>query len=101
WEGHVGDPNDDLPVGVPPYTRAQVLEYVDACDGMVDGAVDALDLASPDSGFHWYAVPKLEHQLVNLRHLQQHTGQLQDRLRAAADVGVRWVATARPGGSRR
>jgi hypothetical protein len=62
--------------------------------------VDALDLDSPESGFSWYQVPELEHQLVNLRHMQHHTAQLADRLRSAAGVGVRWVqkgTTARPG----
>jgi hypothetical protein len=34
---------------------------------------------------------KLEHQFVNLRHPQHHTGQLADRLRQHADLGVRWV----------
>jgi hypothetical protein len=37
---------------------------------------------------------KLEHQLVNLRHIQHHTGQLADRLRQAADRGLRWVGGA-------
>ena len=95
WQGHQGDPKGDLPEVVEPYTRAQVLDYLAFVDAMTDPAVDALDLASPDSGFRWYAVPKLEHQLINLRHVQHHTGQLQDRLRAAADVGIGWVASGR------
>ena len=95
WSGHRGDPKDDLPDGVEPYTRAEVLEYVAFCDAMIDGAVDGCDLDAPESGFHWYRIPKLEHQLVNLRHLQHHTAQLQDRLRAAADVGVAWIASGR------
>jgi hypothetical protein len=100
WEGHAGLPDQDVPEGVAPYARQQALAYLTFCDDLVDGAVDILDLESPACGFHWYAVPKLEHQLINLRHLQQHTGQLQDRLRAVADVGVQWVATGRPGGGR-
>ena len=91
------DPKSALPDIPNPYTRAQVLTYLTYCDDLVNVAVDALDLESPESGFHWYQVPKLEHQLINLRHLQHHTGQLQDRLRAAADIGVRWVAS-RPTG---
>jgi hypothetical protein len=89
------DPKNALPDIPDPYTRAQVLTYLTVCDGMVDDAVDALDLDSPESGFSWYKVPKLEHQLISLRHLQHHTGQLQDRLRAAADIGVRWVGSRR------
>jgi hypothetical protein len=64
--------------------------------GLVDDAVDALDLMSDESGFHWFPIPKLEHQLVNLRHIQYHTAQLADRLRAAEDVGIRWIGARRP-----
>ncbi len=64
---------------------------------MVDGAVDALDLHNPQCGFPWYKTSKLEHQMVNLRHLQHHAAQLADRLRAALDIGIRWVG-ARPQG---
>jgi hypothetical protein len=58
---------------------------------MVDAAVDRLDLTAPESGFYWYRMSKLEHQFVNLRHIQHHTGQLADRLRQEADRGVEWV----------
>ena len=94
------DPASDLPLIPDPYPRGAVLAYCDFCDDLVDEAVDALDLDSAESGFHWYAMPKLEHQLVNLRHMQHHTAQLADRLRSAAGVGVRWVqkgTAARPG----
>jgi len=50
-----------------------------------------LDLDSAESGFSWYRMSKLEHQFVNLRHIQHHTGQLADRLRQEADRGVEWV----------
>jgi hypothetical protein len=74
-----------------PYTRAQVLEYVRACVAMVAPAVDALDLCCGESGFDWYPMPKLEHQLVNLRHIQHHAAVLSARLRAATGKGVAWV----------
>lgn len=85
------EPESDLPLVPDPYTRAQVLEYWRFCDEMVDDAVDALDLQSQSSGFYWYRLSKLEHQLVNLRHLQHHAAQLADRLRAAENFGTRWV----------
>ena len=84
-----------------PYAHAQVLDYWSMCESMVDGAVDALDLESPDSGFSWYSMSKLEHQLVNIRHIQHHAGQLSDRLRLAADIGIKWVGARRAGSSRR
>lgn len=57
----------------------------------IDTAVDRLDLTAPTSGFSWYQMPKLEHQLLNLRHLHHHTGQLADRLRQVTGRGIRWV----------
>ena len=85
------DPNSTLPLIPDPYTREQVLDYCRFCDETVDAAVDSLDLLHPESGFYWYQVPKLEHQIVNIRHIQHHTAQLADRLRAATGGGIRWV----------
>jgi len=82
WSQHHGD--DDGTRGEP-YSKAQVLEYWSFVDHAVDGAVELLDLESPESGFSWYTMSKLEHQLVNIRHVQHHSAQLADRLRSAAD----------------
>lgn len=102
WHGHQGDvqfpdailgppdPTSRLPLGPSPYSRIEVLEYCEFCDGEVDATVDRLDLESQESGFSWYPVSKLEHQFVNIRHIQHHAAQLADRVRAAAGVGVRW-----------
>jgi hypothetical protein len=89
------DPASDLPLLPRPYTRGEVLDYWRVCDRMVDRAIDRMELDSPSSGFDRYPIPKLEHQLVNLRHLQHHGAQLGDRLRADIDVGQRWVGSAR------
>jgi hypothetical protein len=34
---------------------------------------------------------KLEHQFVNLRHIQHHTGQLAERIRQSTGHGVSWA----------
>jgi hypothetical protein len=111
WEHHVADvqypdgipgppePGSELPLVAEPYPKAQVLAYWRFCDRMVEDAVDALDLRSPESGFPWYPIPKLEHQMVNLRHIQHHAAQLADRVRSAADIGIRWVGARRPPGA--
>ena len=80
-----------------PYTKAQVLEYWHRCDEMVDDAVDALDLLHPESGFSWYKMPKAEHPIVSIRHIQHHAGQLGDRVRAKVNVGIGWVGARRKG----
>lgn len=91
-----GTPNPDSgkPLLPEPYTREQCLRYWAFCDAMVDGAVEAMDLLSPTCGFHWYKLSKLEHQFVNIRHIQHGAAQLADRLRVARDVGVRWRGSA-------
>ncbi|MEZ5294576.1 MAG: DinB family protein [Vicinamibacterales bacterium] len=92
WIGQHG--GDDGTEGEP-YSKAEVLDYWTFVSAMVDGAVDSLDLDSPESGFWWYPMSKLEHQIVNIRHVQHHGAQLADRVRAAADVGIRWVSAGR------
>jgi hypothetical protein len=85
------DPKSDLPLIPDPYSKEEVLEYLEFCKRIVDEYVDKMDLTRPDSGFYWYPMSKLEHQLVNLRHLQHGAAQLADRLRQSEDIGIRWV----------
>ena len=54
------------------------------------GHVDALDLESK-SGFDWLPINKLELQFYNIRHIQQHTGELCERLGVVEDIDVGWV----------
>lgn len=89
------DPNSTLPLIPTPYSRAQVQEYWKICDAMIDEAVDLLDLNREECGFDWYKMSKLEHQVVNIRHLQHHTAQLADRLRNAANIGIGWTGGMR------
>ena len=53
-----------------------------------------MDLSAPQCGFPWYPMPKLEHQLLNIRHIQHHAGALASRLRRGAGVSVPWVGRA-------
>jgi hypothetical protein len=84
----------DDETGVPPeettFTRAELLEYVAWVDVSLEGFLAAIDLGSQSSGFPWYPISKLEHQIVNIRHLGVHVGQLQERL---TDRGIEteWV----------
>jgi len=79
----------------PPYDCSSRAREIRACwvrcQEMIDSAVDRLDLSAPDSGFPWYKMSKLEHQFVNLRHLQHHTGQLAERIRQVTGRGIRWA----------
>ena len=74
-----------------PFTRAELLDYCNICEAMVDGCVEALDLSAPQCGFPWYKMPTLEHQIVNIRHIQHHAAILASRLRQSAGIAVNWV----------
>ena len=79
-----------LPVGNK-QTRQQLLDYCQQIDAMIDPAVDSFDLASPECGFYWYNCSKLEHQFVNMRHIQHHAAALSMRLKAHLGKPVPWV----------
>jgi len=74
-----------------PYARDGVLAYLSLVRRVVDEKVPALDFDA-ESGFHWLAFGKLELQIYNIRHVQQHTGELMERLGARSGVDVPWVA---------
>ncbi len=76
---------------ITPYTRDEMLEYLDFCDAMVVSALPSLDLAASSCGFSWYTVNKLEHQLVNIRHIQHHAASLSTRIRLKSGIQVAWV----------
>ncbi len=76
--------------GGEPYTKAEILEYFDLIRQQIDQLVPASDLEAP-SGFGWLPFNRLETHLYNLRHLQQHTGELSERLGVVASIDVDWV----------
>lgn len=86
-----------------PFSKAQLLEYAHWCDGMIDGWVDACDLGSPVSGFRWHMPPrsKLEHHVMEIRHLQHHAAQLSGLVHVANGAHVEWVGANPPRTSRR
>lgn len=73
-----------------PYTREEILTYLALCVGHMEEQVDALDLEA-ESGFYWLPFDKLELQIYNARHVQQHTGELCEQLGAPGDVEVGWI----------
>ncbi|KPV49022.1 hypothetical protein SE17_34945, partial [Kouleothrix aurantiaca] len=55
--------------------------------------VPALALDAP-SGFSWLPLTKFELQIYSIRHIQQHAGELMERLGPGA-TGLDWVGTYR------
>jgi hypothetical protein len=75
-----------------PYDKESLLEYLAFCRQQVEERVPQLDLEAA-SGFSWLPFGKLELQIYTIRHLQQHTGELMERLGARADVEIHWVGS--------
>ncbi|HEX4286691.1 MAG TPA: DinB family protein [Terracidiphilus sp.] len=75
---------------ITPYTREQVLEYLKFCCDQIAERLP-LDTLEAESGFSWLSFNRFEVHLYTLRHLAHHTGQLADRLRVVAHVGMPWV----------
>jgi hypothetical protein len=84
-------PNDQPNLGEP-YSKGEMIEYCDYLDGLVDPTLDEVDLAAETCGFWWYELPKLDHEILSVRHIQHHAGQLAERLRSHAGVGIDWRA---------
>lgn len=79
------------PAMAKPYSNQDLLDYLDAAAASVSDAVSRLDLDSDSTGFSWYPnMSKFDHQLVNLRHLSGHAGQLSELLMAHG-IDTVWV----------
>lgn len=86
----------DLPISSisTPFSQADLLEYCDIVGARVIPQLALIDLSSQESGFDWYDIPKLDHQILNIRHIQEHGGQLRDRLLERGDYAeeeLDWV----------
>ena len=83
WEKH-HDPDGDIP-----FTKEEVLEYLAFAKKQVMERIPVTDLEA-ESGFHWYPVNKLELQFINIRHIQQHTGELYETLGIRESAELPW-----------
>ena len=77
------------------FTRVQLVEYADHCLRKSDETFKKLtdNLALERCGFPWYNLNVGEFLLNNLRHTQNHTGQLVMLLRRHANIGIGWLGT--------
>jgi hypothetical protein len=92
WEDPAYMEPYELPENAESYDRREMLEYIAHVDSLIDPTVDALNLDTEDSGFYWYKdITKLSHQLMNIRHVQGHVGQLSELLMTRG-IDIDWVA---------
>lgn len=73
-----------------PLSKEEVLEYLAFVEGEVIRRIPGLNLQA-GSGFHGFRLNKLEFQLVSIRHIQQHTGELYERLGSRKNVKLDWA----------
>jgi uncharacterized damage-inducible protein DinB len=93
-----GDERNPFPS--PGLSRDVTLSYVQICrQKMIDSIASETSesLAGP-SGFSWYKVTRGEMHLINIRHIQHHTGQLSAFLRRMDErfqdrESLRWVGS--------
>ncbi len=79
---------------VTPYTQPELLECIDLIVSEVDSRIDALDLEAETSGFTWYpTVSRVELQILSLRHLHGHIGQISEIL-IAHGIDTDWIGPA-------
>ena len=77
------------------FSKAEMFEYLALVRQEVVEKAASIDLESP-SGFHWLPFNRLELHLYNLRHIQQHTGELYERLGGAGHANLECVLIGKP-----
>ena len=91
WELHRDEVESDFErerLDATPYTKEEILAYWQIVDDRIGPQIEKIDLNSQDCGIPWYKIPKLDHVVMNLRHVQEHAGGLRDRLlEAGIDQG--------------
>ena len=86
WEKHREDDDPNA------FTKDEIMEYLALVKEELKRCTAEVDLHA-ESGFHWLKFSKLELQFYNIRHIQQHTGELFDKVGTRADITLHWVGT--------
>jgi len=84
WRGH------GKPISTRTLSKEEVLEYLVFVEQEVVRRVPLTDLEA-ESGFRNIRVDKLELQFVSIRHIQQHAGELYERLGTRGNVKLDWA----------
>lgn len=97
WEKHLEEigslspPSERNNQIEPLYSKDDILTYLTFCQDQIETLLPEIDLDNPKSGFYWLPFSKLELQFYNIRHIQQHTGELCERLGKEANLDIDWV----------
>jgi lambda repressor-like predicted transcriptional regulator len=90
WE----NPEEDVTVeGF--HTKNELFSFIDNIESNLLSSIEALPL-NDNSGFEWYPYSRLELHINNIRHIQHHTAQIIERLKAKGITGFFWQADQNP-----
>jgi len=80
-----------------PYTKDQILEYLEACREKCQSTIEGLtdEQAQQRCVFEWMEPSFLELQMYSMRHVQEHAAQLSLVLGQHDVTGFDWIACAR------
>jgi len=86
----------ELPEGTEAISCQETLAYIAFVDALVDPILDILDFGAEETGFPWYpGMSKLSHELLSLRHIQGHVGQLSEILMSHG-IDTKWIGKVTP-----
>jgi hypothetical protein len=77
------------------HTKDEVLSFIDEVARNLQQRIEALSLEE-NSGFEWYPYSRLELHINGIRHIQHHTAQIIERLKAKGVTGFLWWADQNP-----
>lgn len=77
------------------HTKEELLSFISQLEDELISAINGLPLEDP-SGFEWYPYSRLELHVNSIRHIQHHTAQIIERLKAKGITGFPWRADENP-----
>lgn len=77
------------------HTKDELLSFIYEIENNLQQRIEELPLEK-NSGFEWYPYTRLELHINNIRHIQHHTAQIIERLKAKAITGFLWWADQNP-----
>jgi len=73
-----------------PFSKDEILEKLALVEQDVTEQIPIMNLDG-ESGYTWFLTNKLELQIYNIRHIQQHTGELYERL-SVYPIKLEWAS---------
>lgn len=77
------------------HTKDELISFITEIERTLILKIESLPFEG-NSGFDWYPYSRLELHINNIRHLQHHTAQLIERLKAKGITGFPWWADQNP-----